>query len=48
MRYEGYLPISKEDMQQITSQLPMGIFIKGNTIVKTEVGRITSPGLFLD
>lgn len=40
--------ISKVDMQQITTQLPIGLFIKGNSIVKTEVGRITSPGLFID
>ena len=42
------ITIPKEDMQQITNQLPLGIFIKENTIVKTEFGRITSPGLFLD
>ena len=40
--------ISKMDMHRITNQLPVGIFIKKNSIVKTETGRITSPGLFID
>lgn len=40
--------ISKMDMHRITNQLPVGIFIKENSIVKTETGRITSPGLFID
>lgn len=39
--------ISKEEMQNITNKLPVVLFIKENTIVKTEIGRVTSPGLFI-
>lgn len=42
------ITISKEEMQHITNQLPMGLSIKKNSIVKVEVGRITSPGLFIE
>lgn len=41
------ITISKEEMQEITNQLPIVLLIKGNAIVKTEIGRVTSPGIFL-
>ena len=41
------ITIPKEKMGQITSQLPIGMSIKENSIKKVEVGFITSPGLFI-
>lgn len=41
------ITIPKEQMEQITNQLPIGMSIRENSIKKTEVGFITSPGLFL-
>ena len=42
------ITISKDYMSTITSRLPIGLFIKDNSIQKTEVGFITSPGLFIE
>lgn len=42
------ITISKDCMSTITSQLPIGLLIKDNSIQKTEVGFITSPGLFIE
>lgn len=41
------ITIPKEQMEQITNQLPIGMSIRENSIKKAEVGFITSPGLFL-
>lgn len=41
------ITIKKEEMQQITNQLPVVLFIKENSIVKSEIGRVTSPGIFI-
>ena len=41
------ITIPKEQMEQITNQLPIGMSIRENLIKKAEVGFITSPGLFL-
>ena len=41
------ITIPKDKMWNITNQLPIGIFIKNNSIIKTEIGSITSPGLFI-
>lgn len=41
------ITISKEQMQKITNQLPIVLLIRDNSIVKTEIGRVTSPGIFL-
>ncbi len=41
------ITITKDKMWNITNQLPIGIFIKNNSIIKTEIGSITSPGLFI-
>ena len=41
------ITITKEEMHQITNKLPTVLLIKGNAIVKTEIGRVTSPGIFL-
>lgn len=42
------ITIPKEQMEQITNQLPIGMSIRENSIKKAEVGFITSPGLFLE
>ena len=44
---ENQITITKEEMHQITNKLPIVLLIKGNSIVKTEIGRVTSPGIFL-
>lgn len=41
------ITIPREQMEQITNQLPIGMSIRENSIKKAEVGVITSPGLFL-
>lgn len=41
------ITIPREQMEQITIQLPVGMSIKENAIKKVEVGFITSPGLFI-
>lgn len=41
------ITIPREQMEQITNQLPIGMSIRENSIKKAEVGFITSPGLFL-
>ena len=41
------ITIAKDDMLKITKDFPVVLFIKGNSIVKTEVGRVTSPGIFI-
>lgn len=41
------ITIPKQQMEQITNQLPIGMSIRENSIKKAEVGFITSPGLFL-
>lgn len=41
------ITIPREQMEQITIQLPIGMSIKENAIKKVEAGFITSPGLFI-
>ena len=41
------ITIPKDKMWNITNQIPVGLFIKENSIIKTEIGSITSPGLFI-
>ena len=41
------ITITKDKMWNITNQLPVGLFIKESSIIKTEIGSITSPGLFI-
>ena len=41
------ITIPREQMEQITNQLPIGMSIKENAIKKVEAGFITSPGLFI-
>lgn len=37
--------LPKEKMESLTNRLPLGLLLKNNTIVKTEGGFISSPGL---
>lgn len=41
------ITIPKDKMTSITNQFPVGLFIKEKSIIKTEIGSITSPGLFI-
>ena len=41
------ITIPREQMERITNQLPIVMSIKNNSILKTEGGLITSPGLFI-
>jgi hypothetical protein len=41
------ITISQEKMNQITSQIPIGMVIEGNAIKNMETGYITSPGIYI-
>ena len=45
---DSIITISKQEMAQITGQLPVGLLIKGNTIERSEVSFILSPGIFME